>query len=90
MPCRRLVVEGQVVGFVCGPAPKPKPCAYCGKLSGRLCDWPGVRRGRKATCDLPMCADCTFSPAPEKDLCRPHRKLWEEKKAAPAVAAGGV
>jgi hypothetical protein len=36
-----------------------------------LCDWKMKATG-SGTCDAPICASCTTSPAPEKDLCPTH------------------
>ncbi len=52
----------------------PRPCAVCGWISERLCDWklPGGN-----DCDRPLCSACTTSPAPGKDLCPEHVQLYK-------------
>jgi hypothetical protein len=62
-------------------AKKPKKCVACKLRPGvRECDWKIAKRGNKdVTCDAPLCESCTFSPAPEKDLCPLHKdkyKCW--------------
>lgn len=47
----------------------PRPCAGCGWISERLCDFK-LPNGR--TCDRALCLTCTSSPAPGKDLCPEH------------------
>jgi hypothetical protein len=54
----------------------PRPCCCCGWISERECDW---IIAPDQTCDLPLCSNCTFSPAPEKDICPKHvgpLKAW--------------
>ena len=60
-----------------------RPCVVCGWFSERECDWivndALLIHGKPKTCDAPMCAYCTFSPAPEKDICPAHvgpLKAW--------------
>src|SRR5580692_5630775 len=31
---------------------------------------------RRKTCDAQLCIDCTYSPAPGKDLCPTHAAIW--------------
>ena len=52
----------------------PRPCAVCGWISERLCDWK-LSGGRD--CDRPLCAACATSPAPDKDLCPQHARLYK-------------
>lgn len=58
-------------GFACGPRRRPKSCGCgSGRAANLLCDW---KTGPGKTCDAPLCPRCTFSPAPDKDLCPDHR-----------------
>lgn len=61
----------------------PRPCSVCGWVSERECDWVVnhsiLIHGKPKTCDAPLCRCCTFSPAPEKDICPKHvgpLKAW--------------
>ena len=50
----------------------------CIEPASRECDWklqPGV------TCDFRLCDKHTSEPAPGKDLCPWHAKMWAERKA---------
>jgi hypothetical protein len=66
------------------------------RMAGRLCDWKmeryasrdasiktGARR-KSVTCDEPLCDSCTYSPAPNKDLCPTHAAQWKARTEAPA------
>ncbi len=70
-------------GTICGPrGRKPKPCAYCGKPSSKLCDFvigygpgespstPGMAAAK--TCDKPICGACSVHTEPDTDICRRH------------------
>jgi hypothetical protein len=69
MPCIPFQHQG-MHGFVChrGPAPKPKPCRYCGQPATCLCDHPQGKR----TCDTPMCAACATEVDADLHQCREH------------------
>ena len=75
MPCNPVNLPGDAYAIVCTRGGRrPKPCAYCGMPSSRLCDYP--LRGPKAgkTCDEPMCTRCATRPDPREDVdyCRAH------------------
>jgi hypothetical protein len=57
-------------GIVClrSSAGPVKRCVYCGAPAGLLCD--GRRKGKKGTCDRPLCKSCAWSPMRETDFCR--------------------
>ena len=55
MPCHTMKISGGGYAIVCTRGRKAKPCAFCGKPSDKLCDWP-VGNGK--TCDAEMCNDC--------------------------------
>lgn len=74
MTCERVeFVPGQFA-IVCGPGRRPK-CVQCGKRADLECDWKVPSR-KSGTCDKPICARCTTSPAPEKDLYPEHARAW--------------
>lgn len=78
MKCSPFIIDG-VRMIVCGQE-RIKACCNCGAPATRECDWKvhGANAdGRQATCDRALCDSCTFSPAPEKDLCPDHKKEWE-------------
>lgn len=81
MKCSVVNVGGTRM-IVCGPR-RIKVCCVCGAPATKECDWKmrKLPSGRVATCDKGLCDAHTFSPAPEKDLCPPHRKAWEEHPA---------
>lgn len=92
MPCE-VVRVGSSVAIVCsrGPRKAPKRCIACGKPATRECDrkvlkMRGPRGGvlakpKEGTCDAPICDDCTFVPAPGKDLCPDHAEKWIASQA---------
>lgn len=85
MKCATVKVGG-VTAIVCGSPKRPKKCAKCRTKPGtRLCDW---RLGLSGyTCDVPLCEDCTHSPAPKKDLCPAHVEEFKQWQAAKAARA---
>ncbi len=78
MPCNVLTdPNGKPIGFACSRGGrKPKPCAYCGAASSRLCDYPVVG-GVEGMCSRPICDRCTTRLGKETDLCREHAPLWK-------------
>ncbi len=81
VPCKRVTVGG-VTAIVCGPKQKAaKPCRCgSGQPADLLCDWK-VPTKRSGTCDAKLCASCTSSPAPGKDLCPTHAAEWARRQA---------
>jgi hypothetical protein len=77
--CQHVSLPGGATAIVCGPRRRQQRCA-CGQPATLLCDWkvPGKKSG---TCDAPICASCTTSPAPDKDLCRTHAQAYEDWKS---------
>ena len=61
--------EGRVTGFVCGPKPRAKPCAFCGRPSSRLCDGRWVVDGKKTSCDKPICETHRVALPGNRDYC---------------------
>lgn len=80
MTCEHIRLADGTGMFVCGTKARPK-CVKCGKRADRECDWKVAGR-RSGTCDKPICARCTTSPAPEKDLCPEHAEAWANWKQA--------
>lgn len=73
MACEHVLLPGGGHAIVCSRGPRER-CA-CGRPATLLCDWK-VPANRSGTCDAPICASCTTSPAPEKDLCARHAAEW--------------
>lgn len=73
MPCHHITVDG-VSAIVCTSGRTQK--CRCGRKATRLCDWK-VKGRKSGTCDKPLCARCSHSPAPEKDLCPQHAAEWK-------------
>jgi hypothetical protein len=62
--------------IVCSPRRRCK----CGRRATLLCDWKQPKK-KSGTCDAPICARCTTSPAADKDLCAKHAaefQAWKE------------
>lgn len=83
MTCEIVPLGNGTNMIVCGPT---RRCA-CGNRHTLLCDWkvPGKKSG---TCDKPLCASCTTSPAPGKDLCPTHGAEWAARRASTATQEG--
>ena len=70
-----------------GKRPESKKCAWCDKMSTRLCDYRISPQGQVThvrTCDAPMCDDHATNIGPQLDLCpnhaaRPTQKALFEK-----------
>ena len=69
MPCHTMKISGGGYAIVCTRGRKAKPCAFCGKPSDKLCDWP-VGNGK--TCDKPCCVKCSRHVGPDQDFCKDH------------------
>lgn len=78
MTCHHVKLPDGTAAIVCTSG-RRKRCA-CGKPGTLLCDWKMPER-KSGTCDTPICARCTTSPAPDKDLCQKHAREWEQWKA---------
>lgn len=78
MICARVNIGG-VAAIVCTSRPRRRKCA-CGQPAPLECDWK-VPTKKSGTCDAPICAGCTHSPAPGKDLCQKHAAEWKARTA---------
>lgn len=74
MICESVTLPGGGRAIICSKGPR-KRCP-CGGPAHRLCDWKVPNR-KSGTCDAPICLSCTFSPAPEKDLCPSHKLAFD-------------
>lgn len=74
MICETVTLPGVGRAIVCSRGPR-KRCA-CGAPASLECDWKDPTR-KSGTCDAPICPACTFSPAPEKDLCPAHKVAFD-------------
>lgn len=54
-----------------------RPRCACGAKGTLQCDWKVATRRLTGTCDRYICATCTTSPAPDKDLCPEHAAAWK-------------
>lgn len=79
MTCEHVQLPGGGTAIVCGtkPWPRSKVRCSCGHPAKLLCDWK-VSDSKTGTCDKPICARCTTSPAPDKDLCPEHAQAWTQ------------
>lgn len=75
MHCEPIKLPGGGTGIICGRGSRRKPCHYCAKHGGFLCDHPVIRNGKRTTCDTQMCEQCRNNVA-GADLCRPHFTLY--------------
>lgn len=82
MTCSVLQLENGARAIVCSGRRKPARCVGCGGQADLLCDW----RTPDGTCDKPICANCSTSPAQDKDLCPEHAKAWSRHPKNPARA----
>lgn len=82
-----LAVEGG--GFVCSRGrQRRQACAACGSNATLLCDWKLTGEKAGKTCDAPMCRRCARLVGPDKHLCPPHARLWDQHPRNPARRAG--
>ena len=70
--------------IICGTRHSRKFCA-CGREAQLLCDWK-VKDKRSGTCDRPICREHALQVGPEKHLCQPHQKAYEEWKHKHSVS----
>ena len=77
MTCSVVKTGDKSTAFICGSVPRIRLCG-CDNVSDRVCDW---KIGRKRTCDAALCAECTTSPAKNKDLCDWHANMWAKHAA---------
>ncbi len=76
MACEHVRLPDGTCAIVCGRVQRQR-CYACGLPADRQCDW-RVKSRRSGTCDKHICAACSTSPAPDKDICPDH---------APALAS---
>lgn len=81
MTCETAKLPGGVA-IVCSSRRNQR--CKCGNKATLLCDWKLPTKRLSGTCDKPLCTRCTFSPAPDKDLCPDHSREWEARRAARA------
>jgi hypothetical protein len=88
MTCHTVTLDNGARAIVCTSGPR-KLCVQCGQPARLLCDWK-VPEHRSGTCDAPICAGCTHSPAPDKDLCPGHAAQWKSGayRRRPSESAG--
>jgi hypothetical protein len=87
--CERVLIPGGGFAIVCGRSARRQRCR-CGAPETLFCDWiwqegKRPRSKRSKTCDAPLCASCSVSPAHEKDLCPQHARAFEDWKADRAL-----
>lgn len=83
MNCRTLKnrIDGSAM-IVCGSRTKPKPCAFCGEASTKLCDFPVTVFGLTRTCEEPLCESCAKPVGENRDYCGPHFERAEAEAMA--------
>lgn len=86
MTCTVVDLDNGARAIVCTTG-RAARCVSCGNRAGLLCDWKVPSR-RSGTCDKPICARCSYSPAPEKDLCPNHAAEWGHRCAARSQPKG--
>ena len=83
MTCETVRLGDGTTAIVCSRSKRPR-CVGCGNPASLECDW-RVKTRRSGTCDRPLCAACTHSPAPDKDLCPEHAAIWlRDPRSRPA------
>jgi hypothetical protein len=78
MTCTPVSLPGGGAAIVCNDRRRRR--CKCGRPATLLCDWK-VPTKKSGTCDKPVCISCTFSPAPDKDLCAEHALAFGMWKA---------
>jgi hypothetical protein len=73
--CDHVPLPGGGTAIVCSSSRRQR--CKCGRPATLLCDWK-VKTKKSGTCDAPICAICTTSPAPDKDLCPTHAAEFEK------------
>ena len=74
--CERVILENGDVGFIRRSGSRPPKCAFCPKVSTKLCDFvvsSPQQVTHKKTCSLPMCDDHAQSVGPDRDYCPKHK-----------------
>lgn len=79
MVCERVPLPGGGFAIMCSSR-RRKRCA-CGAPATQECDWK-VKTRKSGTCDKPICAACSYVPAPDKDLCPEHAAIWKARPGA--------
>lgn len=77
MTCTPTTLPDGARAIVCTTTTRCK----CGRPAKLECDWK-VKERPSGTCDTPLCARCTYSPAAGKDLCPAHATDWKALLAA--------
>ena len=77
MACEHVSLPDGSRAIICGTQRRQR-CG-CGHRATLLCDWKTPTK--RGTCSAPLCARCTTSPAPDKDLCREHAAAYSTWKA---------
>lgn len=74
MACVRIRVHGELA-WLCGDFSNDerKPCAECGVMPSKLCDYP---IGNERTCDRLLCEDCAVKIQGDIDYCPSHATEW--------------
>jgi hypothetical protein len=88
MPCHPVKLFDGSTAIVCSRGSTRKRCAYCGRASDRLCDFPVLRDGKRTTCDAALCSRCTTRITGDRDLCRSHVACWNHELGRPLVGPG--
>lgn len=89
MSCEHLKMRTEdgreINAIVCMRGRRPKFCSvgFCNKPSVALCDYPVERKGKRATCDSPMCEQHRHPVPgqPDTDWCEGHYHLDKKWKA---------
>ncbi|WP_145149410.1 hypothetical protein [Sphingomonas solaris] len=79
MTCDHITLPGGGSAIVCSSRRRQR--CKCGRPATLACDWKVTTR-KSGTCDAPLCAGCSTSPAAGKDLCPTHAVAFEAWKAA--------
>lgn len=86
MACRSIPIPGGQLIVCGGRRERVTRCKFCGEPTGPtiLCDWKltGPKAGQ--TCDAPMCRRCAAAVGEDRDLCPPHKRLWDKHPKNPA------
>ena len=75
MLCETVPLLGGGAAIVCSSQGRRR--CKCDRPATLLCDWKMPLK-KSGTCDAPLCAGCSTSPAPGKDLCPAHAQALRD------------
>lgn len=75
MHCNHVSLGNGLAAIVCTRGKRPIRCAVCGSPGDRLCDFPVTVKGKRKTCDKPLCTKCSTKQGAGIDFCPAHAQI---------------